>query len=247
VVAAFVRVPPFTPLEPYSSVLLSFEHLTAYVPLEEGIDHAFAGSKYAQHRTKARRAERMGFRVEVLTKPASEQLARFQSLYFSTMKRLGAVEDYYYSQAYFEGLRDAFEDKLVLFFATDAKHQLAYATLMVFDGVTAHYLLGGRQEDVDNTVGNLVFDTAARWAASVGARQLHLGGGTSGTREDALFQFKSRIGRGETSLRAAGVVGVEAAKRELVARWEAQTGQKPRWFLGWRQPVPGVAQESERR
>jgi hypothetical protein len=246
IAALFLRLSPFGHPPAVAPHLLAFEHPTVYVPLEHGYAHAFEGASCANHRTKVRRAQKNGFRVVLTEQPEPDALDAFRGLYTATMERLSATNEYHYPRGYYTSLARDLGPRIALAYAThDDAPGMHYAVLLLRGDRHAHYHLGARREDVDPTAGNLVFDAAAQWAAGHGLAALHLGGGTTPSRDDSLYAFKSRIARGETALRCAGVVADRALYDALVQRWSALGGTKPRWFLTWRQPIAAQASSIE--
>ncbi len=235
VVNAFLRGHPGTglPLPADGETWRRPDTATAVIPLADG--DPFAGGRCATQRSQAKRAERAGLVVEIVT-PVTD-FTGFRRLYDATMDRLDAADAYRFGDAYYAALAGLGE-RLALIAVRDGAQRPLAAALFLAGPVWAHYHLSGRDGDAGNLAGHLLFPAAAQWAHRRGCTALHLGGGTSADPADTLLAYKRRIGRDDAAFAAGGVVCDPAAHRRLLAAWTARTGTAPRWFQGYRQPLP---------
>jgi hypothetical protein len=120
----------------------------------------------------------------------------FIDIYYQTMRRAGASDDYFFDRAYFVRLRELLGDHLHLFVAlgpagTPEEGCVLSGGLFTFCNSIVQYHLGGTDSRYLNLgASKLIFDTVRMWGTELGAEMFHLGGGV-GSREDSLFQFKA--------------------------------------------------------
>jgi hypothetical protein len=128
---------------------------------------------------------------------AWEHYSDFISAYFETMTLHSASPYYFFSNAYFEKLRDP-ELCMHLFTAHDMDGQFVSGALFFAYGKTVQYHLGGTRTDARNSAASkIIFESAISYFKMDGRAALHLGGGV-GSAQDALFRFKSAFSK-ETS------------------------------------------------
>lgn len=117
-------------------------------------------------------------------------LEDFKRLYRETMARVSAMPYYFFGDEYFEDLREALADRLLLC-TVDADGQVAAAGLFVETcGIVQYHLSGSDPAYAREGLTKLMIHHVRAWAKDRGDRDLHLGGGV-GVAEDALFHFKA--------------------------------------------------------
>lgn len=142
------------------------------------------------HRSDIKLARKMGIQIE--EDPTLEEIGTFRQLYEATMRALDAAPEYFFPDAYYEGLRHHLGSRVTLFLAKLEGRTLA-AALFLQCGRILQYHLSGSDPAARHTTGpavKLLLDTVRRWGMENGFRWLHLGGGV-GARHDSLFQFKA--------------------------------------------------------
>ena len=234
VINAFLRSHP---LQTWCGLPALQTSSTAVIPLAEGRAQAFAGGRCATHRSQVNRAKALGFSTEIVEAPAS--LNDFQALYERTMARLQAADFYHFATAAWRDLL-ALGSKLALITVRDAQAEVHAQALFLRGQRYAHYHLSARRDDAHNAAGHLQFEAAADWATAHGCQTLHLGGGTSGREDDGLLAFKRRIGRTDATFQVAGLIADAPRHQQFVAHWAERSGQTPRWFQAYRQPVAAL-------
>lgn len=235
VVNAFVRSHP---LQEWCDLPALQTSATAVIPLAEGRALAFTGGRCATHRSQVNRGKALGFTADIIEAPAD--LAQFQTLYERTMTRLQAAESYRFPAAAWHDLA-ALGNKLALITVRDGQAVVHAQALFLRGPRYAHYHLSARIDEAHNAAGHLQFEAAADWAAAHGCQALHLGGGTSGREDDGLLAFKRRIGRGDAIFRVGGLIADAPRHQQFIARWTERSGQSPRWFQAYRQPLAAIS------
>lgn len=144
----------------------------------------------SKNRNMVRKAQKSGVTVFM---DHGEHLPDFADIYRETMDRVHAEPYYYFSQEYYEALRDALGTNVLFFYAV-LEGQIIASSIFLYNERFMHYhLSGGRTAFRSFAPTNLLIYEAACWGARHGVKMLHLGGGTSAN--DSLFAFKKQFNR----------------------------------------------------
>ena len=146
-----------------------------------------------------------------------EHLDTFKRLYRDTMKRVNAAPYYFFDDAYFDGLREAFADSVHLI-VVEIDGQVACASIELEScGIVQNHLGATDRKFLAHNPGKILEHFVRSWAKERGNRWLHLGGGVGG-RADALLTFKAGFSRLRLPFYTLRVVPREQQYRRLVAR-----------------------------
>lgn len=132
-------------------------------------------------------------RKEIHVKEATtkEEIDAFIAIYYETMDRVRATDNYYFSKEYFyEFLNNQDFDAKLLIAIIDNK-VIAGAIFTLTDKIMQYHLAGTTEEFIRETPMKLILDEARLLGNQTTAISLHLGGGVGGSDEDSLFRFKS--------------------------------------------------------
>ena len=140
-------------------------------------------------RTRSRRAEQSGITVEF--DETGEGLASFIRLYYLTMQRHNAIQQYYFSEEFFRKITTQLPGQ---FFLAHAMYQgeaiSSYLVLVSQENI--YYYLAGTDESYFKFHPNQLLMTAVfRWGIEHGKKACVLGGGYDGY--DGVFQFKKKF------------------------------------------------------
>lgn len=190
VVAAFSRLHPIFDQAAYLSnldgrVLAVGPTVTIDLKLPVAVQcQQYRGS----HRREIERAKREG--VDCIHDQEWQYLDAFIEIYYQTMDRHRATDDYYFSHNYFTRLCALLKGKLHLFVARKDGVVISGALFTRCNSIIQYHLAGtdGRYRKLAPS--KLILDTVRQWGVTTGAAILHLGGGL-GSREDDLFRFKA--------------------------------------------------------
>ena len=189
IISVFVRLHPLLPSAPAldsAGIRVSHGetvHVDLTLPTQVLRNQLRSGHKY-----DIRRLHSQGFTVVaddwVLYDP-------FIQVYWETMRRLDADPYYLFPTDYFQDFRQALGSRLHLFSVLAPDCSVAAAGLfMETEGIVEYHLSGTAQKYRHLAPIKLMLDCAINWAKAAGNRVLHLGGGV-GSRDDALFRFKT--------------------------------------------------------
>ena len=189
-VTAFFRLHPFLHLD--DMALAKFGQIlkhgqTVYVDLTKTGEQLW-DETCTNHRRNIRRLERLGFHAVI---DRWELLNDFIAIYYKTMSRVGASEEYHFPQEYFSALPSVLGSRLHLCCVLSPDNRVAAAGLFVSTNGTLQYHLGGTADDyLPLAPSKLMFHAMRHWGQETSHTILHLGGGVGGA-DDSLLQFKS--------------------------------------------------------
>ncbi len=132
---------------------------------------------------------RFGFTVEAAKD--NQELESFIDIYHSTMDKLGASDNYYFSREYFYTFLENKDFECKLLVAKFEGEIVAGAIFTIVNGIMQYHLAGTSSELVHKAPMKLILDEARLMANSLNLKYLHLGGGVGGEDNDSLFRFKS--------------------------------------------------------
>lgn len=184
VVSEFARIHPLADGGRPADAQIHAQHFL--VDLSQSYDALFA-DQHRRHRRGVRAFSRRHEPARVLSSISEDDAAAFAELYETTMTRVGAGDDYYFSRSTLADLMSL--DEMCLVRAGDAERTWG-AALFLRSGSDLFYYLGASSNDRPSGTNNAIFDAAIRHGQSQGLRALHLGGGG-----ESLREFKSQIGR----------------------------------------------------
>ena len=137
-----------------------------------------------------RKAQKAG--IQIVSRPIADYEPFFQ-MYRETLQHHNADHYYYFSEKYFDHLRESLQDNATIFYALLDSKPICGA-IFLYNEKTMHYHLAGNHMEYRNLpAGNLLLYEAALWANKKGIVNLHLGGGL--TQNDQLFGFKKQFNR----------------------------------------------------
>lgn len=140
-----------------------------------------------KNRNRIRKAKKNELRI--VHRPLDE-LDDFMDLYYSTMKKNGAREYYYFSKDFFEQTCKLLKGNAELIEVVTPGGKTIMSALFMCGEEFVHYHLSGSDSNHSHLgANNLLLDYTVKWARERGYKSLHLGGGYTGN-DDSLFRFK---------------------------------------------------------
>jgi hypothetical protein len=226
VVTVFSRLHPFLPQAP----LLDGLGLCLRTGLTVAIDltappEVQRACYRNNYRSRIKRLQRLG--VSCQHDPEFDYLDDFVRIYDETMRRVGAASHLCFSPSYFCDLVAGGGTHVHLFVCLLDNQPIAGGLYLECGDFVSYHLGGTLDEYVPLSPSRLLMDVARLWAHGRGRRVLHLGGGTTGSADDPLFQFKAGFSdRAHDFLTWRWVVNPPAYAQLLDqgARWNEQQG-----------------------
>jgi len=235
IITVFVRLHPLlAPASSLDSVGIRVSHgETVHVDLTV-CEQALHKQQRSGHKYDIRRLQSQGFKVVM---DEWELYDRFIEIYRDTMRRLDADSYYLFSTEYFEELRTALGSRLHLFSVLAPDCTVAAAGLFTeADGIAEYHLSGTNYEQRHLAPTKLMLDHVTRWAKAAGNRVLHLGGGV-GSRNDALFRFKTGFSDLRSPFQTWRVICNAKAYSELMEAAGVSSVPTNGFFPAYRKPV----------
>jgi len=213
-VSAFIRMHPF--FSPPVAVFQRFGSVVkhgpvVYVDLAKRAEEWWAETR-SDHRRNITRLLRLGYSAVMDDWTA---YAAFRTIYVKTMRRLSASPFYYFSDDYFDELRERLGDRLHLCIVRAPNGDVAAGGLFMRTSSIVEYHLGGTDEAHFHLApSKLMLDFARRWAKERGASVLNLGGGFGGT-VGSLQHFKTGFSKTEADFHTVRMVFDEQRYAQL--------------------------------
>jgi hypothetical protein len=161
----------------------------------------------------------------------------FMQIYWETMRRVNADQYYLFPADYFQDLRQALGSRLHLFSVLAPDCSIASAGLFTeTEGIVEFHLSGTAQEYRRLAPTKFMLDCAINWAKAAGNRVLHLGGGV-GSRNDALFQFKTGFSNLRSGFETWRVICDQKRYDELTKDAGVYDASIDRFFPAYRAPL----------
>ncbi len=137
-------------------------------------------------RKNVKRAEREN--LEILIECSGEHLEDFLKIYYSTMDRTNAENDYYFSKMFYETL-NGMPDNVAYFYALH-EGKIVSCELVLYDETNCYSYLGGTyREYFDLRPNDFLKYEIIKWAKEKGLKNFVLGGGYG--EDDGIFQYKA--------------------------------------------------------
>lgn len=182
-------------------------------------------------------AQRNG--VEVVD-DAGERLEEFLSIYYSTMERREAAQDYYFPKLYFERIVRDLHGQFRFFHALKDRRLVSTELVLVSRGRIYSFLGGTTREAFPYRPNDLLKHAIALWGAAQGKEAFVLGGGYEAG--DGILRYKTAFApSGLRPFRVAKITFDDASARALAERrrrWEEARGRpwtpKPGFFPKYR-------------
>lgn len=224
-VSAFVRLHPLLNPSPPTGIGTLVRHGdTVSIDLTLSTEELWAQTRM-NHRRDIKRAEGLGYLARM--DQSWMHFASFKQLYRSTMRQRSAAQFYFFDDDYFDRLREALGESLVLCVVEKEGTLVAAGLFVETNGIVQYHLSG-----TDNAFGKvqptkLMMHFVRGWAKDRGNHVMHLGGGVGGD-DDSLLQFKVGFSPRRHPFATLRMVIDEQEYGSLVAALDPQLDPKER-------------------
>lgn len=190
IISAFTRTNPLNP-----SAITCFKNMGELVThnktvvVDLSLTDEQNWSNYREpYRRSIKKLQRSGYEVAVTT--SCDELPDFTDMYQETMRRVNAAPHYFFDTNYFRNMLEAadIDSKLMLVYLHGTL--AAGVILTSTNGIMQYHLGGTRTAFLKDAPMKLIVHSAVQIAKQEGLKYLHLGGGTTGSEDDPLFNFK---------------------------------------------------------
>lgn len=146
--------------------------------------------------------------LEIIIENTNDHLSEFLDIYYSTMERSEAEEEYYFSRKFYE-MMNRMKDNIMYFYAV-SKGKIISAELVLYGAENCYSYLGGtNKEYFELRANDFLKYEIIKWAKRKGLKNYVLGGGYGS--DDGIFKYK-------TCLAPDGIVDFHIGKK--VFDWE---------------------------
>lgn len=199
IISEFVRFHPIVQNGKIFSTIynVTFNRKTVLLDLTD--DEIFYRQISSKCRNMIRKSEKLGVRI-VLDEELTT-IARFQELYYLTMKKNSANNIYFFSEKYFSSLKYNLKDNAFILNAI-LDDKIIASAIFLYYGDNMHYHLAATDPDFYSYAsGNLLLWEAIKEGQRRELKSLHLGGGTTSDEEDHLLKYKKSFGNTEKNIK----------------------------------------------
>lgn len=241
IVSLFVRLHPLRP-QPLDALARAGQVVrhgeTVVIDLTQSTTELWRQTRKRCHE-HIRSSEREGFVVTM--DPDLARLDQFRSIYEETMRRVGAVNNYFFSQAYYDSLRAALAGRLHLCVVERDDEIVGAGLFTEMHGTVQYHLSGTRSAFVRSHAGTLMIHHVRQWAKERGNTEMHLGGGLGGASDSLLF-FKRGFSKDTVPFWTWRLIVDQAVYDDLAERQCASVSRQPvsllqDYFPIYRRPV----------
>lgn len=244
IVSAFIRCHPFL-TDGVAGIQLhgtTVEHgNTVFIDLDQSEETLWRQTR-ASHRSEINQSKRKGF--ETTIDEDWNGLDDFVSMYYETMQRVSASDNYFFPPNYFATLRDQLAEYT---FLCITRHEGVPASGGIFTKcheIVQYHLGATASAFVAQHPSKQLLDFARRRAKQDGCRKMHLGGGVNCQR-DSLLNFKRGFSKLSANFMTCRLIADQPAYRLLVESWQAEhrslADDAQGFFPAYRKPANAVS------
>lgn len=224
-VCGFVRFHPLLENWDYFEKIgrLIMDRKTIAIDLSDGIEATWMNEIHTKNRNVIKKGEKNG--LEFIVDEEFAYLTEFEDLYNSTMDKLEADGFYYFDSSYYDQLKNTIQNR----FLGIVKHEgkVVAGAIFFYQLPYGHYHLAGSDKSVLKLSPNnfLLWETAKELTRR-GVKHFHLGGGTDGSEDNSLYQYKRKFSKHEYQFALGKMIFNPSLYEEICAEWTAANPEK---------------------
>jgi len=232
IIAEFTRFHPLLENYKFSEKKLNviFDRETVVLNLTQSYNEIWANEYSSKNRNMIRKAQKIGYSTDVLTKPSKAKIDQFIAIYHASMKKVGAGNYYFFNNEFFYNMFLYLKEHAFLFNIHDKGGQILCSSIFFHYGDYFHYHLSGRAVDADNSVNNFLLDEAIKLAQGLGAKFFHFGGGRSTAANDSLLKFKGSFSKTRLPFYIGKKIHNQDIYDKIVKLWELKFPERKEKF-----------------
>lgn len=202
---------------------LTLDRKTIAIDLTGGIDATWINEIHTKNRNVIKKGEKNG--LKFIVDDNYEHLPEFIGLYNLTMDKLSAEELYYFQDSYYQNLKNNIHDSFLGLVEHESK--IVAAAIFFYSLPYGHYhLAGSDRSDLNLSPNNFLLWNAAKELTNRGVQKFHLGGGTDGSEDNSLYQYKRKFSKSEFQFSFGKLMFNQEVYDSVVAEWEANNSEK---------------------
>ncbi|WP_434687519.1 GNAT family N-acetyltransferase [Hungatella sp. SB206] len=126
--------------------------------------------------------------LKIIIENTGEDLEDFFEIYYSTMNRSNAEQEYYFSKGFYETLNQMRDN--IMYFHVEYEGKIISTELVIYGSENAYSYLGGtNREYFDLRPNDFLKYEIIKWVKAKGLKNFVLGGGYGS--DDGIFQYKA--------------------------------------------------------
>lgn len=202
---------------------LIMDRKTIAIDLSGGIEATWMNEIHTKNRNVIKKGEKNG--LEFIVDEDFSYLTEFEELYNSTMDKLEADGFYYFEPKYYEQLKNTIQNRFLGIVKSEGK--VVAGAIFFYQLPYGHYHLAGSDKSaLKLSPNNFLLWEAAKELTKRGVRHFHLGGGTDGSEENSLYQYKRRFSKHEYQFSLGKMIFNPSLYEDICAEWAAANPEK---------------------
>ena len=224
-VCGFVRFHPLLENWDYFDKVgrLIMDRKTIAIDLSDGIEATWMNEIHTKNRNVIKKGEKNG--LEFIVDEDFYYLTEFEDLYNSTMDKLEADGFYYFDPSYYNQLKNTIQNR----FLGIVKHEgkVVAGAIFFYQLPYGHYHLAGSDKSaLKLSPNNYLLWAAAKELTRRGVKHFHLGGGTDGSEENSLYQYKRKFSKHEYQFALGKMIFNPSLYEDICVEWAAANPEK---------------------
>ena len=224
-VCGFVRFHPLLENWDYFEKVgrLIMDRKTIAIDLSDGIEATWMNEIHTKNRNVIKKGEKNG--LEFIVDEDFYYLTEFEDLYNSTMDKLEADGFYYFDPSYYNQLKNTIQNR----FLGIVKHEgkVVAGAIFFYQLPYGHYHLAGSDKSaLKLSPNNFLLWEAAKELTKRGVKHFHLGGGTDGSEDNSLYQYKRKFSKHEYQFALGKMIFNPSLYEDICVEWAAANPEK---------------------
>ena len=202
---------------------LIMDRKTIAIDLTGGIEATWMNEIHTKNRNVIKKGEKNG--LEFIVDEDFAYLTAFEELYNSTMDKLEADGFYYFDPSYYDQLKNTIQNR----FLGIVKHEgkVVAGAIFFYQLPYGHYHLAGSDKSaLKLSPNNFLLWEAAKELTKRGVKHFHLGGGTDGSEENSLYQYKRKFSKHEYQFALGKMIFNPSLYEDICVEWAAANPEK---------------------
>lgn len=196
---------------------------TIAIDLSGGIEATWRNEIHTKNRNVIKKGEKNG--LEFVVDNDFTYLKEFEKLYNSTMDKLEADGFYYFEPKYYDQLKDTIQNRFLGIVKHDGK--VVAGAIFFYQLPYGHYHLAGSDKAfLKLSPNNFLLWGAAKELTTRGVKHFHLGGGTDGSEENSLYQYKRKFSKHEYQFTLGKMIFNPLLYDEICDDWAVANPEK---------------------
>ncbi len=197
---------------------------TVYVEMNVDEETRWMNIYTHANRKNIKKAKRSN--IEVNIGQSDKLWEDFRSLYASTMTANKTEEFYYFSEDYFNKIKQNLVDSYVLFACKLYGKNIAIMLVLIGTTYAYCHLTGTDREFMSTGVNNLLHHELILWCKEKGYSRLLIGGGRSNSDDDSLLRYKKNFSDKLSSFYVGEYIFNPEIYNQLCEKWSLENPDK---------------------